>query len=705
MNPFPRRTFRAVALIAAVASPAGAADRYWNPSILSDTWDAVSTDWAATTGGAPSFAWASGDNAFFSQAATYTVTLSGVQTAAAVRVSAGNVTLAGVAGTDLLSTASLTIDSGASLTAAGDVYLRSGVTTLTVNGTLIQTGGPATSTRRVSIAGGSGEIQVAGNLRTSGNVTFAGNITGSGGILTDAAGTFDLSGNNTYSGNTLLRNGNVLRLGSTTALSANTLLRLGGGTNIIELSGTDFSRTVGGSSGNVRFHGGADGAGSSGFAAVGADRTVALNGTVQWGSANFNPATFHLGTAASTHKVTLTTNIDLNGATRTINVSNGSAAVEGEISGSLTGGAGSVLNKTGTGVLLLSNSNSHAGGTTIAGDQSNINPLRISHSNALGSGALTIGSGGNSDRARLELTGGISVTNAINVGSRNTPSGFTYAAPAIVNLSGNNSLTSNLSSGSGGGQVTIQSDGGKLTLTGNMTTRTLNLLGAGDGEATGSLGMGVYGLVKDGSGTWTLGGNGSYTGATEVKGGGKLLINGALGNTPTAVSNGTLGGTGSLTGSVTVSSTGVLAPGLSIGALASGALSFTDGAAYQYELNTAAVTGDRMDVTGDLGLDGAVTLNLLDLGANAALTLGTKFTLIAYSGTWSPGDTFTGYADDSVFSLFGNQWRINYDDTPLAAVNGGSLANAVTLTVVPEPGTTLLGALGLLALLRRRRIG
>lgn len=246
MNPFPRRTFRAVALIAAVASPAGAADRYWNPAILSDTWDAASTDWAASAAGAPSFAWAAGDNAFFSQAATYTVTLSGVQTAAAVRVSAGNVTLAGVAGTDLMSTASLTIDSGASLTAAGDVYLRSGVTTLTVNGTLIQTGGPATSTRRVSIGGGSGEIQVAGNLRTSGDITFAGNITGSGGILTDAAGTFTLSGNNTYSGNTLIRNGNVLRLGSTTALSANTLLRFGGGTNIIELTGTDFSRTVGG---------------------------------------------------------------------------------------------------------------------------------------------------------------------------------------------------------------------------------------------------------------------------------------------------------------------------------------------------------------------------------------------------------------------------------------------------------------------------
>lgn len=705
MKPLPRRTLRAVALIAAVASPAGAADRYWNPAILSDTWDAASTDWAATAGGAPSFAWAAGDNAFFSQAATYTVTLSGVQSAAAVRVSAGNVTLAGVAGTDLMSANSLIIDSGATFSSAADLYLKSGTTSLTVDGTLIQSAGSANTGRRVSIAGGSGSIQLTGNFRTLGNIEFAGNISGSGGFLTDGAGTYSLSGNNSYSGDTLLRHGNVLRLGSTTALSSNSLLRLGGGTNIIELSGTDFSRTVGGSAGNVRFHSGADGAGSSGFAAVGGDRTVALNGTVQWGSSTFNPATFHLGTAASTHKVTLTTGINLNGASRTINVTNGSAAVEAEISGSLTGGAGSVLNKTGTGVLLLSGSNSHAGGTTIAGDQTAVNALRISHSNALGSGALTIGSGGNSDRARLELTGGISVTNTINVGSRNVPSGFTYAAPAIVNLSGNNSLSSNLSSGSGGGQVTIQSDDGKLTLTGNIATRTLNLLGAGDGETTGTLGMGTNGLVKDGSGTWTLTGNGSYTGATEVKGGGKLLVNGALGTTDTAVSNGTLGGNGSLAGTVTVSSTGVLAPGLSIGALASGALSFTDGATYQYELNTAAVTGDRMDVTGDLGLDGTVTLSLLNLGADAALTVGTKFTLIAYSGTWTPGDTFTGYADDSVFSLFGNQWRINYDDTPLDAVNGGSLANAVTLTVVPEPAAALLGALGLLALLRRRRIG
>ena len=149
------------------------------------------------------------------------------------------------------------------------------------------------STRRVSIAGGSGTISLTGTagLRVGGAITFAGNISGTGAILTDAGGTIDLSGNNSYSGDTLIRSGNILRLGSSTALSANTFLRFGGNTNIVELSGTNFSRTVSatGGAGNVRFNNAADGTGSVGFAAVGADRTVALNGTVSWGSTAFNP--------------------------------------------------------------------------------------------------------------------------------------------------------------------------------------------------------------------------------------------------------------------------------------------------------------------------------------------------------------------------------------------------------------------------------
>ena len=95
--------------------------------------------------------------------------------------------------------------------------------------------------------------------------------------------------------------------------------------------------------------------------------------------------------------------------------------------------------------------------------------------------------------------------------------------------------------------------------------------------------------------------------------------------------------------------------------------------------------------------------NLADLGANSLMAPGTKFTLISYFGSWAAGDVFDGYADDSDFTMFGNEWRINYDDVSAGSVNGGAFTNAVTLTVVPEPRAALLGGLGLLALLRRRR--
>jgi hypothetical protein len=61
--------------------------------------------------------------------------------------------------------------------------------------------------------------------------------------------------------------------------------------------------------------------------------------------------------------------------------------------------------------------------------------------------------------------------------------------------------------------------------------------------------------------------------------------------------------------------------------------------------------------------------------------------------------------DDSNFIVNGQSWRINYNDT-----TGGSnysseqtLANFVTLTAVPEPSAALLGGLGAIMLLRRRR--
>jgi len=67
-----------------------------------------------------------------------------------------------------------------------------------------------------------------------------------------------------------------------------------------------------------------------------------------------------------------------------------------------------------------------------------------------------------------------------------------------------------------------------------------------------------------------------------------------------------------------------------------------------------------------LDLTGSVTLNLQDLAAiSEPIDLGTKFTLISYSGEWN-GGVFDGFADDSTFAHGGNPCPVGFAE-PLGA--------------------------------------
>lgn len=222
-------------------------------------------------------------------------------------------------------------------------------------------------------------------------------------------------------------------------------------------------------------------------------------------------------------------------------------------------------------------------------------------------------------------------------------------------------------------------------------------------------GAGTMGLVKTGTGALTLTNNNNITGSTEMKGG-RLIVSGSLNGSTTFVEGGVLGGTGTV-GDVTVIagtiSPGATATGAGLGTLHTGALDLS-GAVYEAAINTNTLAASLAEIQGDLtiGFSGAL-LSITDLGTDTGEPVGTKFTLMSYTGSWDTG-IFSfgsvGFIDNNQRFTFGsNTFQLTYD-----AVGTNPGEHDVVLTVissVPEPasGGLLLGGVALLAGRRRRR--
>jgi autotransporter-associated beta strand protein len=167
--------------------------------------------------------------------------------------------------------------------------------------------------------------------------------------------------------------------------------------------------------------------------------------------------------------------------------------------------------------------------------------LSLTNTNSLGGVAKTFviaGDAGNNRSPEVQLSGGISPTVAdLDISG----AGVGNLAGALHNVSGDNTLTvtNDVTLRTGNGGTTLFSTAGILTLntplvTSNTTGRVLTLAGPGNGVINGVIANGstaALPVIKTGTGTWTLNGAHTYSGATTVNEGVLSLGQAALNDT------------------------------------------------------------------------------------------------------------------------------------------------------------------------------
>ncbi len=626
----------------------------------------------------------------------------GVIAGAASFTSSGNVTLNGAntySGVTTLTTGTLNLGNAAALGGAGALVIN--------GGSLDNTSGAGLTLTTSKAQTWSGDFSFTGtndlNLGT-GNVTLSGSartVTVGAGALTVGKITGAAQGLTKAGAGTLTINTGISNNTAQTTLAGD--LNVTGGTlnigaNDLTATGLTGSGTIANGSANTRWvlitnaadnvfsgsiqNGG--GAGALGLSKSGAG-TLTLSGTNSYTDATTLNAGKMVITGANT-------------------------------------GAGTAVAING-GTMVMGNVSAFGASSLIRMSGSNVSTLDIATDGGDNLYALTFGTGTISTIVSDRATAGVGINHTLTTQSlANGVGGGTVNFTSGVNVtSGAGRITfDQLGLGAGSVQTTLLNPTTASVTLGNVSKQNNNIsqtLGLGgtstDNYVTGAISNGVpltganaVSLTKSGTSTWTLTDTSvsTYTGATTVSAG-TLLVNGSLGNTAVTVNGGTLGGSGVIgvvagTASLTVAANGVLAPGNSPGTLTiNGSTTLGSGSTYAYQYtggNSAANSADLVDVNGTLTINSGALLTLQDLGT---FTMGDKFTLFAYDTLVG---AFDAYADDQTYTINGGDWVFNYNDTT-AGTNGGTGAGYITITAVPEPAAMLLGSLGVLTLLRRRR--
>jgi fibronectin-binding autotransporter adhesin len=446
--------------------------------------------------------------------------------------------------------------------------------------------------------------------------------------------------------------------------------------------------------------------------------------------------------------------LTLNGSTPTI-----TTASTTTISSVISGGAG--LAKAGAGTLTLSGINNYTGGTTISDGTLLLGNATATLGSNVAANTLTF-SGGTFDDNKASRTYNHNLVFTTSTSSVIKTSGgggqfaiFTGSATGSGNVNfgsttGNTRISGDwtgfsgtlTASASGGFYINnatstsvlaryVISVGTVLGGTGTYNFGALsgasNIAKAGGTLSVGALNTdtgysgiiaGAGSVAKVGTGSLAFSGANIYTGATAVSGGGKLLVNtshittATTGGYTVTDANSTLGGTGriAINANVSVGAGALLAPGAGgIGALTldgvnrtGDVLTMTTGADFAVELAGDGSSADQLAFWNYTGGDLVLSNNEINLDLLGALAPGT-YNVDIFKFFSNAGTTATTHAFNSGLTIGALGANISSATIDWNGTGDNNNAIALNVTIVPEPAAALLGGLGLLTLLRRRR--